>query len=353
MKFSPYIYEPDKSIEVYKETEKYFESNLEIKNRIEELGWIYHTVGMIIPQNFENFWSGHYFPFIDSWEELQVSFTQICFGLYKQAFVSLRSGLELGMLSVYFNINDDGHNAVKEWLQSKDKKEADTPFAKTIWKILLQNDNISKFNEKHDIEGVHKNLGYLHNYVHSKGAKYSNSMGLLKSNSQTFEAELLTKWIKSYADIISLVSTLHLLKYPISVIRFDYSKKFGIDIPSFGGLEEYNIDKIAKILPDNYLSDIELIAKEDHETQETFKEISSFPDMTEEQVEEQIINLEKMSIENGDGFTQWLKNQKKWLKLFNQEEFDEKMKARIELLRKWATENKFMESKAKRLGWIK
>jgi len=52
MKFSPYIYEPDKSIEVYKETEKYFETNPEIKKRIEELGWIYHTVGMIIPLNF-------------------------------------------------------------------------------------------------------------------------------------------------------------------------------------------------------------------------------------------------------------------------------------------------------------
>ena len=351
MKFSPYIYEPDKSIEVYKETEKYFETNPEIKKRIEELGWIYHTVGMIIPQNFENFWSGHYFPFIDSWEELQVSFTQICFGLYKQAFVSLRSGLELGMLSVYFNINDDGHNAVKEWLQAKDKKEADTPFAKTIWKILLQNDNIRKFNEKHDIETVHKNLGYLHNYVHTKGAKHSNRMGLLKSNSQTFEAKLILKWLESYADIISLVSTLHLLKYPISVIRFDYSKKFGIDIPSFGGLEEYNIDKIASILPDKYLEDIELIAKEDPTTQETIQEINAFPDMTEEQVEEQIINLEKMSIENGEGFTKWIENQERWHKSFGQNEFDEKMKNRIELLRIWATENEFLESKAKRLGW--
>lgn len=351
MKFSPYIYEPDKSIEVYKETEKYFETNPEIKKRIEELGWIYHTVGMIIPQNFENFWSGHYFPFIDSWEELQVSFTQICFGLYKQAFVSLRSGLELGMLSVYFNINDDGHNAVKEWLQAKEKKEADTPFAKTIWKILLQNDNIRKFNEKHDIETVHKNLGYLHNYVHTKGAKHSNRMGLLKSNSQTFEAKLISKWLESYADIISLVSTLHLLKYPISVVRFDYSKKFGIDIPSFGGLEEYNIDKIASILPDNYLEDIEHIAKEDPTTQETIQEISAFPDMTVAQVEEQIINLEKMSIENGEGFTKWLENQERWLKSFGQNEFDEKMKNRIELLRIWATANEFLESKAKRLGW--
>ncbi|MBP6022339.1 hypothetical protein [Ferruginibacter sp.] len=351
MKFSPYIYEPDKSIEVYKETEKYFDANPEIKKRVEDLGWIYHTVGMIIPQNFENLWSGHYFPFIDSWEELQVSFNQICFGLYKQAFVSLRSGLELGMLSVYFNINDDGHNAVKEWLQAKDKKEADTPYAKTIWKILLQNNNIRIFNEKHNIEKVHKNLGYLHNYVHTKGAKHSNRMGLLKSNSQTFEAKLISKWLDTYADIISLISTLHLLKYPISVIRFDYSKKFGIDIPSFGNLEEYNIDKIATILPDNYLKDIEAIAQADSTTQDTIKEISSFPDMTEDQIEEQIINLEKMSIENGEGFTKWIENQEKFLKSLGHEEFDEKIRNRITLLKQWAEENNFMESKAKRLGW--
>lgn len=347
MKFLPYTYEPDKSIEVYRQTEKYFEDNPEIKERVEELGWIYHTVGMIIPQNLENLWSGHFFPFIDSWEELQVSFNQICFGLYKQAFVSLRSGLELGMLSVYFNINDDGQNAVKEWLQSKDK--ADTPYAKTIWKILKQNDNIRLFNDKHDLEKVHKNLGYLHNYVHTKGAKYSNRMGIFKSNSQTFQSKLILRWLDTYAEIISLVTTLHLLKYPISVIRFDYSKKFGIDIPSFGNLEEYNIDKIAAILPENYLVDIEEIAHKDNATQETIKEISAFPDMTEEEVEEQIINFHKMLIENGEGFIKWLENQEKFLKSLEQETFDDKMKSRIEILRQWAEENGFME--LKRLGF--
>lgn len=350
MKFWPYIYEPDKSIEVYRQTVIYFEDNPEIKKRVEELGWIYHTVGMIIPQNIENLWSGHYFPFRDSWEELQVSFNQICFGLYKQAFVSLRSGLELGMLSVYFNINDDGHNAVKEWLQCKNVKEADTPYTKTIWKILKQNENIRLFNEKHDLETVHKNLGYLHNYVHTKGAKHSNRMGMLKSNSQSFEPKLILKWLDTYADIISLACTLHLLKYPISVIRFDYRKKFGIDIPSFGNLEEYNIDKISNILPANYLADIEAIAQEDNSTQETIKEISALPDMTEEQVEEQIINLEKMSIEYGEGFTTWLGNQEIFLKSQGEVVFDEKIKSRIAMLRHWAEENNFMESKTKRMG---
>ena len=175
-------------------------------------------------------------------------------------------------------------------------------------------------------------------------------MGLFKSNYQTFEPKLISKWLDSYAEIISLVSTLHLLKYPISVVRFDYSKKFGIDIPNFGNLEEHNIDKIATILPANYLADMEAIAKGDHATQETIMEISALPDMTEEQVEAQIINLEKMSIENGEGFTKWLENQETRLKSFGQEAFDDKMKNRIELLRRWAEENGFMDSKVKRLG---
>lgn len=350
MKFSPYIYEPDKSIEVYRKTDAYFEKNPEIKNRIEQLGWIYHTIGMIIPHNLDNFWSGHNFPFNESWDELQVSFNQICFGLYKQAFVSLRSGLELGILSVYFNINDDGHNAVKEWLNSKESDEANTPRANTIWKILLSNENIKQFNGKHNLRKTYDDLGYLHNYVHTKGAKYSNEMGIFKSNSQTFKAELISKWLDSYADIISLISTLHLLKYPISVIRFDYSKKFGIDIPNFGNLEDYNIDKIAKVLPHNYLEDIEIIAKKDLTVQETIKELNSFPDMTESEIEEQIINSEKMFIENGEGFTKWLEHQENFLKSFEQVEFSETMKIRIELLREWAKENNFMDSKSKRLG---
>ncbi len=73
--------------------------------------------------------------------------------------------------------------------------------------------------------------------------------------------------------------------------------------------------------------------------------------MTEEQVEEQIIDLEKMSIENGEGFTKWLENQEKFLKSLGKDAFDDKMNCRIAMLKQWAEENGFMESKAKRLGW--
>lgn len=83
------------------------ECNLE--ERISKLGWAYYSIGSVIPQTVDSLWSGHFFPYTESWDELQVSFCLSLFGLYKQAMVSLRSGLELGLLSVYWNLNDDGH----------------------------------------------------------------------------------------------------------------------------------------------------------------------------------------------------------------------------------------------------
>jgi len=72
--------------------------------------------------------------------------------LYKQAFSTLRSGLELGLLSVYYNINDDGHETVKEWFYSLDGPGSNTPRAEKIWKILLSNPNIEEYNNKFDLK---------------------------------------------------------------------------------------------------------------------------------------------------------------------------------------------------------
>lgn len=338
MNISPYIFEPEKSIEVCRKTSDYLLENSNIKDKIGELGWFYHIIGMTIPQNWDNLFSGHTFPFSESWEELQISYNLICFGLYKQAFVSLRSALELGMLSVYYNINDEGHKMVKDWLSSKDSNDANTPRAGTIWKVLLSNDNIKKFDKEHNLKKSFDELGFLHNYVHTKGNKYSNKLGRFKSNFQTFEPDIIDSWLKTYEKIASIICSLHLLKYPIAVVRYNYSRKFGIDIPSFGGLEEFNIEKIRRILPDNYLSTIESIAENDKTTQETINEIKSFPDKTEEEVEEQCRFIEKISIE-GSGFIKWLEQQERFLELINEKEFSEVMQNRIEYLKNWSIKN--------------
>lgn len=172
-----YTYDPSKSVEVLEKSEKYLDDNPQLKEKVINLGWCYQSIGKSIPHTTENFWSGHFFPFAESSEELQISFNLAMLGLYKQAFMSLRSGLEVGMLSVYYNINDEGHKVVKDWLHSKDSRAASTPRTEKIWKILKTNNNIDNFDRKLNLKERYENLSYLHNYVHTKGYKYSNSLG--------------------------------------------------------------------------------------------------------------------------------------------------------------------------------
>jgi hypothetical protein len=214
MMLTPFTFTPDRSNEVLEKTKQYLEAH-NLLSEISELGWTYQAAQGTVPHTYENLWSGHFFPMIDSWEELQVSFNLCAFGFYKQAMTSLRSGLETGLLSVYWNLNDDGHIVVQNWLKSRE----DTPRLVDIWKRLSTNANIALFQQKHDIKQQLLNLGFLHDYVHTKGHQYSNRIGLLKSNTQTFEEKGLLSWLSTFREVIKVVTVLHLLKYPIAVIR--------------------------------------------------------------------------------------------------------------------------------------
>lgn len=135
------------------------------------------------------------------------------------------------MLSVYYNINDEGHKTIQDWLKSKDSWQANTPRMDKVWKILNTNKNIADFNNKFNLRKRFDDLSFLHNYVHTKGYKYSNHLGVLKANHQTFEENVLKKWIDTYKEAVIVIATLHMLKYPISVIEFEWDRKIGIDNP--------------------------------------------------------------------------------------------------------------------------
>jgi len=345
--YFPFTYEPTKSIEVLSKSNTYFEKNNQKKMEIEEIAWAILTIGKVIPQTTDNLWSGHFFPYMESWDEMQISFNLALLGLYKQAFVSLRSSLELGMLSVYYNINDDGQKTVKKWLKSEDSSEANTPRFGEIWKILYTNQNIFLFEERYNLRNRFNNLNILHNYVHTKGIKYSNKLGLFKSNFQTFEEAVLNKWIETYKDVAILIITLHLLRYPIGVIEYDWDQKVGIDNP-FPVLSKYEIERLREILPQGYIDFIVELADKDKSTQGLFEDIKQLPNMSEEEVEKQITDLAKRLIENGNGFVDWEKQQLKLIKSYSESSKQKALK-RISMLKKWAIKNDYMESKLYRL----
>jgi hypothetical protein len=331
----PFSYTCDKSIEVYEESKKYIGTS-GYQDKIANLAWVYHSVGDLTPHTTENYWSGHFFPWVESWNEIQISFNLCMFGFYKQAMVALRSSLELGLLSVYWNLNDDGHKIIQDWLKSKE----DTPYFRGIWKKLEQHPNFRLFQQKHDIRMRIQNLGSLHDYTHTKGRDFSN-VGLSKAFSQKFEKNSFEIWFGTFEEVIKVTSILHLIKQPIGVIRFDYSKKFGIDTPSFGGLDEYKVDRLETIIGKDIFSAIESIAQSDIKVKDVMEWLSNLPDMTDEDVNEQIIEFDKMTIQ-GQGLEQWLEMEKE---IYGDRiEKDEAYRNRVNLLIEWAKENGFEKS---------
>lgn len=323
----PSIYHPDRSIAVYKESMDFLiHSGLEPE--INWLGWTYHGVGGLIPHTEENLWSGHFFPWVESWDEIQISCNLCLFGLYKQAMVSLRCGLELGLLSVYWNLNDDGHQTVQQWLRSSD----DTPRIGEIWKKLVRHRNFREFERGYDLRSRLLSFGYLHNYVHTKGYKFSNRLGRLNNSFQTFDEAALKRWFRSYKDVIKVLSICHLVKYPLGTVRFDYATKFGIDLPWFGGLRDHQIDMIEKLIGSAVFAQIAEIGRGDSLVQEVLAWVKKLPDMSDGEVEQQIANMDKQFIEMS-GLQKWLENERKAMQCFSN---SDKWEKRVAKLKAWA-----------------
>jgi len=328
----PISYDCEKSIEVYNLSKKYIADG-EFKDKLYDLFWMYYSIGDLIPETIESFWSGHIFPWNESWEELQISYNLCLFGFYKQAMVALRGALELGLLSIYWNLNDDGHKIIREWLKS----EKNTPHNEEIWKKLEKHKNFKLFQQKIDIKNRILKLGILHNYVHSKGHKYSNSIGLLKSNSQTFEIKGITDWFGAFDEVVKMLSILHLIKYPLGIINFNYYDKFGIDTPMFGGLQEFEIELIKRLITKEEFEQIEFIAQNDETVKKIIEHISQLPDMTEDEREQQIIDSDKEMIHR-QGLESWLKKEEFIVRI---SENNEKYQKRIRYIMNWAKENGF------------
>lgn len=235
------------------------------------------------------------------------------------------------MLSVYWNLNDDGHKIIGEWLKS----EKDTPNNREIWKKLEKHKNFRLFQQKIDIKNRILKLGFLSNYVHSKGHHYSNLIGLSKSDNQTFEVKGFNDWFDAFGEVVKVLSILHLIKYPLGVVKFSYYKKFGIDTPMFGGLQEFEIECIKRLISKEEFEQIEIIAQNDESVKKILEEISQLPDMSEDELEQQIINFDKETIYR-QGLESWLKNEKF---VSEKSKNDEKYQKRLEHLIRWAKEN--------------
>ncbi|MGR9047083.1 hypothetical protein ACQ4XT_00255 [Halobacillus faecis] len=339
---SSLIYTFDKSGEVYEATCNFIKEHEGLKLEMEDYLSVYNSLVDLVPQDMQTFWSGNTFPLQESFEELQISFVLSSQGLYKQSLTSLRNVLELTLLSIYMNIGDEGHLDIKSWLSSQNE----TPRIPELWSKISRHHNFKEINQVYDLKTRLLQLNELHDFVHTKGYKYSNKMGIkFKSNFQTFEEETFIRWYETMKEVVRVSVILHLVKYPLGIIEYDYSRKFGIDIPMLGGLQPHHTSVVRSIIEPDVVSYIESIAKKDSHVNEIMEWLDTLDDMSEEEIEEQIIKREMEEIEYF-GLNIWLGN---FDRLYSETIPDSKWRERREILIDYAKRNNFFEHESIRV----
>ena len=156
------------------------------------------------------------------------------------------------------------------WYTSKSK----TPFISTVTEKLLENKNILEYQIYNNyIESIRKIYSELSQYTHTRGFHYSAHQTKRFSNTSGYlDVKILNKWIELYSKTCEVILVLYLLKYPIGVIN----------------------QKLAfKLLDKKTLAYLKELSLRDAETTNLVNEINLLPNLSEEFVDLQLVNLYK------------------------------------------------------------
>jgi hypothetical protein len=279
---------------VYSKSVQYLEGNASLYEEIGDFVWAYNEVGALVPQTIDNFWSGHFFPFSESYFELENS-SQFCMqGFYRHAFSTLRSVLELALIGIYFDRADKSHVDSQEWLKSIDP----TPFFKNALNEIFKLDRFKEADYRLDLQEKVKLLyDNLSDYVHIRGYRFSTS-GATRSNFNTFNDKAVMAYVKLMKRVVLGCITLIILKYPIGMQELPLWQKFGLNPPMGGFLDEGDQMAIFKILDARTKEVLTEISNQDSDVQSLVKSINDMPDLTEDEIKRQGKEHDKMMEEH-------------------------------------------------------
>jgi hypothetical protein len=302
----------EKSQEICEATHAYI-TRACIADQIRHLASGYSLTHRALPETTDEILSGHHFPWFESQTDMQISFNLTTFGYYKAAHGALRSALDLGLLLVYWSINEDGHShsALKRWLRSRDS----TPFASQVWKRVASHPNFKAFQASFDIAGQFKDISGLGDFVHTKGAKFSNVLPFpgtsVRIPGQQFSEEAVDSWLRRFAATVRFLVTCYLVRYPIGTVRYNWHRKFAVEIPAFGGLPGNWIDILEDLVTPEVFRKITALAKTDLHVEKVMEWVEGLPDLSEQDINDQIFEHEKTSVRDM-GLTRWLEIIDSW-----------------------------------------
>ncbi len=276
----------------YAESLAYLAAHPELHEMLANHMRAYHEIGDLIPQTLDNIASGHYFPYTQSYFELENSYELVKQGFYNYALIALRSVLELSLLTVYFAVRDQEHIDVQSWIHSKEK----TPNRRQIVGRLNELPTFRQFNVKYSfINKIFGTFDVLDKYVHTRGYRHS-SQALNLANFNKFSDSSLTLYSELMTTVVTESITLLLLKYPIGMQKIDLDSKYGLNGPVGGFLQAHQVSLITSLLNKGEKVTLEEISHKDESVQAAIEYFDNLPDLTQEEWEKQADELEATTL---------------------------------------------------------
>lgn len=269
---------------VYNESQEYLNGHSDLRDQIAAHLWAYNEVQDLIPFTVAKLDSGHLFPYSESHYELESSFELCRQGFYRHSFIALRSVLELGRLSLHFDKEGYPDALLQRWLRS----QAETPwFKKQMLKGLFELEYFHEFDAQFSLRKEIEDLyNRLSNHVHVRGY-YFSSRRHSRGNANCFNESSLHEYVKLMTEVVEVIMTMMLLKYPIGMQRLPLFGKYGFNPPVGGLLDEDSQPIVVAVLDEGVRGTLQRLSDNDPDVQEMVRHVHALPDLTEEQLEAQ------------------------------------------------------------------
>lgn len=288
------INDHEKCETTYRESQNYLSANAATHENIILHLRAYNEIGDLIPQTLDNFASGHYFPYSQSYFELENSYELAMQGFYTYAFSALRTVLELGFLTIYFAANDQEHIDVQAWINAQEK----TPTRKQIFGRLKEIPAFCLFDVRFDFtKRIIKTFDDLDRYMHTRGLHHS-STALNSANYNRFSENSFKLYCKLMTTVVNSNMCVFLLKYPIGMHGLPLNEKFGLNGPVGGFLREEQVSLMTSLLSKEAKDMLYQISNEDQNVQKCVANINQLPDLTPEEWENQVTRFEAEKANN-------------------------------------------------------
>jgi hypothetical protein len=269
--------------ETYDISIRYLENHPETYKKIARYLWAYHEIGDLIPQTLDNIFSGHYFPYTESYYELENSYELALQGFYVYSLTALRSILELGLLVIYFAVDDKEEKDVRPWITSRDR----TPKRNEIFSRFEKMATYKSFDEKFGLaHRISDTFDKLDKFVHTRGYRYSLS-SLTISNFNQFSEKALFLYIDLMTSVITDIIIVILLKYPIGMQALPIAEKYGLNGPVGGFLEEHQVTLITSLISPKERDCLQKLSYNNNNVQKMVEYFDNLPKLTTEELKKQ------------------------------------------------------------------